>query len=87
MHEVAIAEGILEVVLEKAAGEDVRRVRLRVGDDLRVSASALRSAFELVAAGTLAEGAALEIGPIGGDALRIDGIEVPGGWRAPAAEG
>jgi len=71
MHELALAEGILAVVLDVAAGEPVRRVCLQVGQLLRVVPESLQFSFDLVAEGTSAAGAVLEM------------AEVPGRWRCP----
>ena len=57
MHELGLCAGILEAVERRAAGRRVTRVRLRVGTLHRVVTPALDQAFELVAGGTVAEGA------------------------------
>jgi hydrogenase nickel incorporation protein HypA/HybF len=59
MHELSIAQAILAVVSEHAAGRRVTRVEVEVGHLRQVVPSALAFAFELVAADTEAEGAAL----------------------------
>ena len=61
MHELAIAEGILGVTLEEARGRPVRKVHVVVGHLRQVVPSALTLSFELVATGTSAEGAELEV--------------------------
>ena len=64
MHELSIASGIREVVLDHAreAGcERVLRVTLRIGALAGVDAAALRFGFEALARSTVAEGAILEI--------------------------
>lgn len=61
MHELAIAEGILGVALEEAGGRPVRKVHVVVGHLRQVVPSALTLSFELVSAGTPAEGAELEL--------------------------
>ena len=60
MHELAIAESVVSKVLERAGGR-VTVVRLRVGCLSGVVPDALMFCFELAAAGTTLEGAALEI--------------------------
>lgn len=60
MHEMALAEGILQVVLDAAEDQKVRRVRLQVGRLQMVVPDSLQFSFELVAEGTVAAGAALE---------------------------
>jgi hydrogenase nickel incorporation protein HypA/HybF len=61
VHELGLCEGILEAVERRAAGRRVTRVRLRVGTLHRVVEPALDQAFSLVADGTVAEGAAVEL--------------------------
>jgi hydrogenase nickel incorporation protein HypA/HybF len=61
MHELAIAQAIVEIVERHAAGRRVARVELRVGRLRQVVPSALRFGFELTARATVAEGAQLEI--------------------------
>jgi hydrogenase nickel incorporation protein HypA/HybF len=56
-----LAEGILEVVLQVAAGHPVRQVRVRAGALQRVVPDSLQFCFELAAAGTPAETARLDI--------------------------
>jgi hydrogenase nickel incorporation protein HypA/HybF len=61
MHELSIAESVVRIASEHAAGRRVVKVELRVGHLRQVVPSALSFAFELVARGTPVEGAALEI--------------------------
>ena len=61
MHELAIAEAVLDVVVRHAGDRRVARVDLRVGHLRQVVPSALGFAFTLVAEGTVAEGAELVI--------------------------
>jgi len=61
MHELPLAEGILEVALQAAEDQPVRRVRVRAGALQRVVPDSLQFCFELVAAGTPAEAARLLI--------------------------
>ncbi len=82
MHEVALAQGILDVVLDVADGRQVQTVRVRAGELLAVSDDSLQFCFELVAQDTLAATARLEVQITPGDALLIDGIElVEDGWQ------
>ena len=64
MHELGLCEGILEAVERRAAGRRVTRVRVRVGTLHRVVEPALAQAFELVAGGSVAEGATVELVPV-----------------------
>lgn len=61
MHELSIAESVIEVAGRHSRGRRVRRVEMKVGHLRQVVPSALEFAFELVAAGTLLEGAELVI--------------------------
>src|SRR5689334_13498616 len=61
MHEMALAEGILSVALDVAAGESVRRIRLRIGALQHVTQDALGFCFQLAAEGTPAAEATLEV--------------------------
>ena len=75
MHEMSIAEGIRGVIEEAArqGGFDrVTRVRLEIGRFAGVETRALDFAFEVVMRGSVAEGAALEIAELPGQALCFD---------------
>jgi hydrogenase nickel incorporation protein HypA/HybF len=61
MPEVDICEAILRTVEHWAGGKQVSAIRLRIGMLHEVSAASLRAAFSLVAAGTVADQARLEI--------------------------
>jgi hydrogenase nickel incorporation protein HypA/HybF len=61
MHELAIAEGVVEVALRHARGRPVAVVELKVGHLRQVVPSALEFAFELVSEGTPLEGAELRM--------------------------
>ena len=61
MHEFGLCEGIVETVLERAAGRPVSRVRVRIGVRHAAFAEPMAQAFEMIAAGTEAAGATLEI--------------------------
>jgi hydrogenase nickel incorporation protein HypA/HybF len=61
MHELAIAQGIVEMIVERTAGAPVTAVHLRVGKVSGVVPDALRFCFDLVAAGTPVDGARLDI--------------------------
>jgi len=61
MHEMALAEGVLAVVLDAAEGEAVRRVRLSVGVLQAVVPESLRFSFQLAAENTIAADAVVEL--------------------------
>lgn len=72
MHEMSLAEGVIQVLEQSAASEGFDRVKtvwLEIGQLSHVEPEAMRFCFDAVCRGTLAEGAQLEI------------IELPGtGW-------
>lgn len=64
MHELGIMESAISLVGQYAAGEPayrVNRVVMRIGTLAGVEPDSLRFAFDVVARGTAAEGAALDI--------------------------
>jgi hydrogenase nickel incorporation protein HypA/HybF len=61
VHELGLCGGILEAVERRAAGRRVTRVRVRVGAQHRVVPSAFDQSFALVAQGTVADGAAVDL--------------------------
>jgi hydrogenase nickel incorporation protein HypA/HybF len=61
MHELSIAESIVDAVCEKAAGRTVHRVTVRIGALTAVVPDAMRFCFDLACEGTVADGARLEI--------------------------
>jgi hydrogenase nickel incorporation protein HypA/HybF len=69
MHEMALTESIVEIAVEAAKREGARkvtRVFVEVGALSCVEPEALRFCFAAVSAGTLAEGAAIEIARVPG---------------------
>ena len=63
MHEMAIAQSLLDIVLQHAARQPgrVTRVKLQVGQMTQVVPEALEFGFQALAQGTAAEKATLEI--------------------------
>jgi hydrogenase nickel incorporation protein HypA/HybF len=64
MHEMSLAESVLQIVEAAARAHDatrVRAVRLELGALSHVEPDALRFSFEVVTRGTVAEDAALEL--------------------------
>jgi hydrogenase nickel incorporation protein HypA/HybF len=59
MHELSIADAVVRIAARHAAGRRVTRVEVRVGHLRQVVPDSLAFAFELVAAGTVVEGAEL----------------------------
>jgi hydrogenase nickel incorporation protein HypA/HybF len=76
MHELAIAESIVDAVCERAAGRAVHRVTLRIGTLAAVVPDALRFSFGLAVEGTVADGAELDITETAGRELMIVSMEV-----------
>jgi hydrogenase nickel incorporation protein HypA/HybF len=76
LHELAIAESVVQIADRHAAGRRVTKVYLKVGHLRQVVPSALAFSFELVAQGTPVEGAelALEEVPVRGK-CRACGME------------
>jgi len=77
MHEMSLAEGVLQLVEETARREGAKRVKLvvlEIGRLSSVAPEALRFCFDMVVHGSLADGAALEM------------VDVPGeGWCSSCA--
>jgi hydrogenase nickel incorporation protein HypA/HybF len=78
MHELSIAEAVVDIAVRHARGRRVTAVELEVGHLRQVVPPALEFAFELVAQGTPAEGAELhlEVVPAAGR-CRSCGQETP----------
>lgn len=76
MHELSLAEAIVDIGVRHAAGRQTTKVTLKVGALRQVVPSALTFAFELVSAGTVLEGAE----------LAIEDVPARGVCRACAAE-
>jgi hydrogenase nickel incorporation protein HypA/HybF len=61
MHELGLTQEILEIVTQRAHERKVKRVVLEIGKLSCVLPDAIRFCFDLCTAGTIAEGAELEI--------------------------
>lgn len=68
MHELAIAESVVEAVLDRTGDTRVTCVRLTIGRLSGVVPDALTFCFELATAGTALEGSTLEIIQLSGQA-------------------
>lgn len=71
MHEMALAEGVLQIVEENAAKQGYHRVRtvvLEIGRLSHVEVDSLRFCFDAVTRGGIADGATLEIVEVPGQA-------------------
>ena len=75
MHEMSLAENVLQIIEDSARTQNFRRVRcvtLEIGQLAAVEPDAMRFCFDAVTSGSIAEGARLEI------------IETPGEGRCTA---
>ena len=61
MHEYGLCEGVLATVRQRAGGRQVAGIRVRFGVRHAVDAESLGQAFGVVAEGTEAAGAAVEL--------------------------
>lgn len=61
MHELALTDGIVQLVRERLGDERVARVRLEVGRLMAVVPEAMRFCFDVCSRGTSLDGATLEI--------------------------
>ena len=78
MHEMGLAQAILDTALQIAGDRPVRRVAVSAGAQQAVSVESLSFSFELVAAGTAAAGATLDVCLVPGARLLVDEVEVGG---------
>ena len=85
MHEMSLAESALQIIEQAAVANNLRRgskVRLEIGQLMAVEPQSLRCCLELVARGSLADGAELEITEIPASgwceqcAIRIPMLEI-----------
>jgi hydrogenase nickel incorporation protein HypA/HybF len=61
VHEFGLCEGVLEAVQTRAAGRRVAGIRVRCGARHAVDPETMAQAFAFVAAGTEADGAAVDV--------------------------
>jgi len=61
MHELGMCESVVHAVEQRAAGRRVDRIAVRVGALLRVVPDAFTQSFEMAAAGSVAEGARVDV--------------------------
>lgn len=78
MHEMGLAQAILDTALDIAGDRPIRRVAVSAGEQQAVSAELLSFSFDLIAAGTSATNATLEVQPVAGGRLLVDEVEVGG---------
>jgi len=82
VHELSIAEGMVDAIRERTGDAPIARVFLQIGRLSCIEPGAIRFCFELCARGTGAERAVLEIEEIPGrascGACGAEGFEVDG---------
>jgi hydrogenase nickel incorporation protein HypA/HybF len=61
VHEFGLCEGVLEAVQKRAAGRQVAGIRVRCGVRHAVDPESMAQAFGMLATGTEADGAAVEV--------------------------
>ena len=61
MHEMAITQSVVDAVCEHAAGRRVHSVRLEVGALCAVVPDSMQFCFDMATAGTVADGARLDV--------------------------
>jgi hydrogenase nickel incorporation protein HypA/HybF len=61
LHELSIAQAVVDVAVRNAGGSSVTKVGVKIGHLRQVVPSALEFSFALCAIGTAAEGAVLEL--------------------------
>jgi len=76
MHELSLAEHLVELALEAAPGERVLSLHLRVGTLSCVAPEPLRFCFALAAEGTCLQGARLDIDLESGPEFQLVSLEV-----------
>jgi Hydrogenase/urease nickel incorporation, metallochaperone, hypA len=78
MHELGLAEGILTIATDMAGEHAVTRIVVRIGEEQRIVPDSLEFGFQLLAEGTVCEGAALRCVAVSGATVLVDEIELDG---------
>ena len=76
MHELAIAESLVDRVIERTVGRRVVAVTVRIGDAAGVVADALSFSFDVVTVDTPIAGARLVVEEVAGDDLSLVSVEL-----------
>ncbi|WP_052867332.1 hydrogenase maturation nickel metallochaperone HypA [Streptomyces niger] len=79
MHETGLCEAILHAVERRARGRRVTGVTVRIGRLHAVSGPALTQSFELVSAGSVADGAEIDLVTVDGDVFVLESIRLAEG--------
>jgi hydrogenase nickel incorporation protein HypA/HybF len=61
MHELSITQSVVDAIVEKLDGATVKSVRLEIGKLSGVVPDSVRFCFEVICAGTMLQGATLDI--------------------------
>ncbi|MGQ9615645.1 MAG: hydrogenase maturation nickel metallochaperone HypA/HybF [Spirochaetota bacterium] len=78
MHELSIAEALLDLIQKRAACEGIKKVyeiNLKIGEFSGVFIDSLRFAFEMLSKDTITEGASLNIETTPGYELQVISFE------------
>jgi len=78
MHELGLADGILSIVSDMSGERPVTRIVVRIGDEQRIVPDSLEFSFQLLAEGTVCEGASLQCVPVRGATVLVDEVELAG---------
>ncbi|HYQ66620.1 hydrogenase maturation nickel metallochaperone HypA [Actinophytocola sp.] len=85
MHELSVAQGVVDEILGKLGDVPVTKVRLAIGRRSGVFVDSIRFCFDLVVEDTSLAGAELVVDEPPGNDLRIVSVEVVRTCAAPAA--
>lgn len=64
MHDLTLANEILDIALREAKQRKISRIKIGLVEEGHVTGETLKEAFKLVSQGTKAQGASLEINPL-----------------------
>ncbi len=78
MHELGLAEGILTIATDMAGNRPVTRIVVRIGEEQRIVPDSLEFGFQLLAEGTVCEGARLRCVVVDGATVLVDEVELGG---------
>jgi hydrogenase nickel incorporation protein HypA/HybF len=75
VHEFGLCEAIVDTARLRAQGRPVRRLLVRVGDDLLADVESMRMIFALLSEGTELEGARLDLVAGPGDRMGLVSLD------------
>ncbi|HTB71185.1 MAG TPA: hydrogenase maturation nickel metallochaperone HypA [Solirubrobacteraceae bacterium] len=76
MHELSIAQAIIDVATRYAYGRRVVKIEVRVGEQRAVERESLDFAFTLLTPGTALDGSELEVASAPGEELFVEALEL-----------